>query len=178
MSVPFANGRPVPCEVLEKVALELVRVEPLGTPHQLLPLLLTSRAVNAALSIRSNAPLYAQICRFKFDVGAVTRRAFTPGVRDLSDHLVQMCNLVRFLQRGDIHDVETSEQLLAAFVCMLDNDGKNRAQLEHAGIGAFVRRVVRERLDEGKEENDMWPQSNMLNACALWLMWMFTTRGE
>ncbi|KAJ2937014.1 hypothetical protein H1R20_g83, partial [Candolleomyces eurysporus] len=128
--------------------------------------------------MHSGTPLYSHICRFKFDVGAVTRRAFTPGVKDLNGHLVQMCNLLRFIRRNDINDMEAEDQLLIAYVAMLDNDGKNRAQLQHAGIEDFVDRFVRRRLWVDCEANDGWPQENVTNSCALWLMWMFTTKGK
>ncbi|KAF6748348.1 hypothetical protein DFP72DRAFT_916481 [Ephemerocybe angulata] len=177
MSIPFSQGRPLPREILESIAYELVAQSPLGAPAPLIPLLLTNKAIYQALSMESGTPLYSHICRLKFDVGAVTRRAFTPGPRDLNGHLVQMCNLLRFIRSGDSSDeAELEAQLTLAYVAMLDNDGKNRAQLQHAGIVGFVDRFVRTRLNEGMEENDMWPQANVLNACALWLMWMFTTR--
>ncbi|KAJ2917182.1 hypothetical protein MD484_g3244, partial [Candolleomyces efflorescens] len=178
MSIPFSHGRPLPVEILEQITHELVKSSPLGPPSQIIPLLLTSRAVNQALSMHSGTPLYSHICRFKFDVGAVSRRAFTPGVKDLNGHLVQMCNLLRFIRRNDIDDMDVEDQLLIAYVAMLDSDGKNRAQLQHAGIEAFVDRFVRKRLWVECESNDGWPLENVINSCALWLMWMFTTKAK
>jgi hypothetical protein len=178
MAVPFAGGRPLPLEVLENIAFELVASTPLGNPAQLLPLLSTNKAVNNALAMDSGTALYSRICRLKFDVGAVTRRAFTPLTRDLNGHLVQMCTMLKFFASGDIFHEDAPDQLLIAYVAMLENDGKNRAQLEHVGIVDFVDRFVRQRLHEGKEDNDGWPKEDEGRVYALWLMWFFSTRGE
>ncbi|TEB16540.1 hypothetical protein FA13DRAFT_1804626 [Coprinellus micaceus] len=58
----------------------------------------------------------------------------------------------------------------------MDDEGRNRAQLKHAGIEAVVERFVRRRLYDGLEQNGNWPQPSLGNGCALWLWWMFTTR--
>ncbi|KAG2022471.1 hypothetical protein CC2G_000216 [Coprinopsis cinerea AmutBmut pab1-1] len=165
----------VPLEVIEHIAFSLVASEPLGNPSSLLPFFLTSRSISLALSLKSRTTLYARICRLKFDVGAVSRRAFSPHTSDLNDHLVQMCQLLQFIRRGDIWHEDAIDYLIPAFIAMLDNDGKNRAQLEDAGIESFLDDFVMKRLHEGKELNDMWPLENPGNACALWLYWMFTT---
>jgi len=62
---------------------------------------------------------------------------------------------------------------------MLDNDGKNRAQLEAAGIDLYLDVYMRTYLYDSVSRipNDGWPQDTAANACALWLMWMFTTPG-
>ena len=178
MSVPFAGRRSIPLEILENIAFELVASSPLGNPKDLLPLLATSRSVHNALAMKNGTALYSRICRLKFDVGAVTRRAFTPLTRDLNGHLVQMCTMLKFFAAGDIFHEDAADQLLIAYVAMLENDGKNRAQLEHVGIVDFVDRFVRQRLHEDKESNDGWPLDTEGRVYALWLMWFFSTRGE
>lgn len=168
----------LPLEILENIAFALVALTPLGNPSALVPLLLTSRSVYTALSLTSGNTLYSRICRLKFDIGAVTRRAFSPHTKDLNDHLVQMCQLLQFIRRGDIWHEDTIDYLIPVFIAMLDNDGKNRAQLEHAGIEPFLENYIRARLHEGRAQNDMWPIESPANTCALWLLWMFTSRGK
>ncbi|KAH6906942.1 hypothetical protein BKA70DRAFT_1491713 [Coprinopsis sp. MPI-PUGE-AT-0042] len=176
MPVPFAGGRPLPLEILENIAFEIVAASPLGNPKQLLPLLVTNKAVHNALAMGSGTALYSRICGLKFDIGAVTRRAFTPLTRDLDGHLVQMCSMLKFFASGDIFHEDAPDQLLIAYVALLENDGKNRAQLEHVGIVDFVDRFVRQRLHEGKEDNNGWPREDEGRVYALWLMWFLSTR--
>ncbi|TFK21535.1 hypothetical protein FA15DRAFT_672471 [Coprinopsis marcescibilis] len=168
----------IPDEVLELIAFLLVASEPLDNLADLVPFLRASREVYGVLSLQSGTVLYSRICRLKFDCGAVARRAFQPFSRDLADHLVQMCQLLQFIRRGDEWHEDAQDYLLLAFIAMLDDDGKNRAQLEHVGLREFVDKFVRGRLNEGREANDMWPIENDANTCALWLMWMFTTQED
>ncbi|KAI0095185.1 hypothetical protein BDY19DRAFT_902185 [Irpex rosettiformis] len=58
---------------------------------------------------------------------------------------------------------------------MVENDGKNEAHLlEWADLKSFADRVVRERLWEGRERCNGWPEESNMNALALWLMWLTT----
>jgi len=59
---------------------------------------------------------------------------------------------------------------------MLGNDGKNYAQLEHAGLDAYVNKFIMTRLWEESESNQGWPLDNLNNSLALWLMWMTLTK--
>ncbi|KAM6491264.1 hypothetical protein JOM56_013503 [Amanita muscaria] len=72
---------------------------------------------------------------------------------------------------------DPSSVLFATYIMMLDNDGKNRAQLEWAGIDAYVDTFLRTRMYDPGERmaNNGWPVDDAANACALWLMWMLTT---
>jgi hypothetical protein len=193
MSVPFGKkALSLPREILEHISYLLVAQDPLGTPSSLVPLLQTSRSIYAALRIGGGTQLYAKICRLKFDCNPVERRAgWRPGREELEGHLVQMCELLRWLRkagaRRDVDgggygvdtelDADVEAQFFVAFVAMMDDEGRNRAQLKHAGIEAVVERFVRRRLYDGLEQNGNWPQPSLGNGCALWLWWMFTTRG-
>jgi hypothetical protein len=59
---------------------------------------------------------------------------------------------------------------------MLENDGRNAAQLEHAGLDSYLDIFVRTRLWDDKSHG--WPTDNTASACALWLVWMTTTDGK
>ncbi|KAF8893705.1 hypothetical protein CPB84DRAFT_1783210 [Gymnopilus junonius] len=155
--------------------LPLVAHTPLGPPAALLPLLLSSRALHATLT----APAFlARICRFKLDTAAVTRRLFTPHHPDLAEHLVHTCLLLQAIKTGDVDHVDVEDYMASALLLMLDNDGKNYAQLKHAGVHAYVDKFVENALVDGREENNGWPVHNEVNATALWLMWLLTERDS
>ncbi|KAF8167243.1 hypothetical protein B0H34DRAFT_669736 [Crassisporium funariophilum] len=179
--------RHLPIEILHNLAFHLLASHPLGPPTALLPLLLTSRAFHAALT---HPAFLARVFRLKFDAGAISRRAFEPYDTDCADQLVVSCRVLKTLRRGDFMDASEREEpeaedwldaegvLLAAYVMMLDNDGRNWAQLEWAGVEGYVRGYVRRRLWEGREGNEGWPKDSSPNACALWLMWMMETKQK
>ncbi|PPQ70260.1 hypothetical protein CVT25_013297 [Psilocybe cyanescens] len=165
----------LPLEPLQHIAFHLVARTPLGPPGALLPLLLVSRHVHAALT--SSPALLARIFRLKFDVSAVTRRLFAPHARDLAAQLVAACELLRFLRTAPSpHHIEATSHLDTALLMMLDNDGKNYAQLAHAGIHAFLRAYAHTRLWEGREENEGWPRDSQANAATVWLLWLTVER--
>lgn len=72
----------------------------------------------------------------------------------------------------------TPRFLWAAFLMMVESDGKNEAQLlEWAGLKTFADRFVRERLWEGRDNYNGWPAESVTNSLALWLMWLTTDEG-
>jgi hypothetical protein len=114
-----------------------------------------------------------------FDVGAVSRRLFHPRDSDLADELHRCCNVLKAIRRGDFIDsdgVIVEETLFSAYILMLSNDGKNYAQLEHAGLDDYVNRFIATRVWVGTETNQGWPLDNANNSSALWLMWMTLTK--
>jgi len=64
----------IPHELLEKIALFTVTSDPLGPPHELVPLLLVNRRLHATLASASNPHLHARIFAAKFDTAALVRR--------------------------------------------------------------------------------------------------------
>ncbi|KAF9461899.1 hypothetical protein BDZ94DRAFT_1322969 [Collybia nuda] len=181
----------LPLEILNQIAFELVALQPLGPPCDIIPLLLTSSHFNQALSPSTNPVLFARIFRYKFDTRAVERRAFTPSHVQCMEQLVHYCRTMQVLRSGDVYveprpmyggdDDERSatDALFTAFMMMLEDDGKNARQLqEWACADAFAERYLRRRLFEDREENDGWPIESAPNSCALWLMWMLTTEDK
>ncbi|KAJ7194231.1 hypothetical protein GGX14DRAFT_586818 [Mycena pura] len=165
----------VPREVLERIAYELACLTPLGPPSALIPLLLTCKTVNARLS--RNKALYSQIFRLKFDTSAVRRRAFEPTPSQYYDQLVLYCTQLQKL-RGQVRADDCDDVLFAAFLMMLENDGRNAAQLEHAGLDSYLDIFVRSQLWNDRYTAHGWPTDNTANACALWLVWMTTTEQK
>lgn len=181
----------LPLEILNQIAFELVALQPLGPPCDILPLLCASSHFYQALSPDTNPVLFARIYRHKFDTSAVERRAFTPSHTQCVDQLIHYCRTMQVLRSGDIYveprpmsggdDDErcATDALFTAFMMMLEDDGKNARQLqEWAGADVFAERFLRRRLYEGRESNDGWPVESAPNSCALWLMWMLTTEGK
>lgn len=64
----------IPHELLENIALFAATSDPLGPPHELVPLLLVNRRLHAALASASNPHLHARIFAAKFDTAALVRR--------------------------------------------------------------------------------------------------------
>ncbi|KAF8215228.1 hypothetical protein K438DRAFT_1800921 [Mycena galopus ATCC 62051] len=162
----------IPAEVLEHIAYQVTCLHPLGPPAGLVPLLLACKTVHNRLS--SNTALYARIFRFKFDSGAVRRRAFKPTPAQYHDQLVLYCTQLQRL-RGPVW-CDCDEVLFCAYLMMLENDGRNAAQLAHAGLDSYLDIFVRTRLWDDRSHG--WPSDNTENACALWLVWMTTTEEK
>lgn len=167
----------LPDELIHQCSFHVVAHEPLGLPHALIPLALICRAFNLVVSSHA---FKARIYRFKFDVGAVTRRLFMPRDSDLADELQRCCNVLKEIRSGEVtesgEDPVVDDTLISAYLLMLSNDGKNYAQLEHAGLDAYVDKFIMTRLWEGSETNHGWPLDNFSNSAALWLMWMTLTK--
>jgi hypothetical protein len=163
-----------PTEVLEHIAYEVTCLQPLGPPSGLVPLLLTCKAVNDGLF--GNHTLYARIFRFKFDSSAVRRRTCDPTPAQYHDQLVLYCTQLRKL-RGPVRD-DCDEVLFCAYLMMLENDGRNAAQLARAGLDSYLAIFIRTRLLDDRHKSNGWPSDNMASSCALWLVWMTTTEGE
>ncbi|KAF8799856.1 hypothetical protein BYT27DRAFT_6848701 [Phlegmacium glaucopus] len=167
----------LPLEIISQFSFILLADQPLGPPHGLLPIALTCRSFNAIVTSKQ---FLAKLCRFKFDVRAINRRSFHPRDRDLADELIRCCFLLKEIRRADVAETESvvDDTLWASYILMLNNDGKNYAQLQHAGLDAYVDKFVMTRLWEGRESNQGWPLDSANNSLALWLMWMTLTKEK
>jgi hypothetical protein len=186
----------LPLEIIDSIAFELSALTPLGPPSNLIPLLLTCHHLFSSLSSTTNPALYARIFKYKFDISAVQRRAFKPSHAQCVEQMMHYCIAMKVLRRGDVYaspheviaadtdvvfgdDNDASDALFTAFMMMLEDDGRNYRQLlDWAHADYFAEQYVRKRLYEGRERNDGWPLESTENACAMWLMWMFTTEGS
>ncbi|KAJ7094715.1 hypothetical protein B0H15DRAFT_830610 [Mycena belliarum] len=165
----------VPPEILEHIAYELTCLVPLGPPAALIPLLSTCRAIHNQLSW--NASLYARIFKYKFDSGAVKRRAFDPKPYQYLDQLIMCCRLLQKL-RGLACADDCADVLFGAYLMMLENDGRNAAQLQHAGLDSYLDVFVRTRMWDSALSSHGWPNDTVASACALSLLWMTTTKEK
>ncbi|KAJ7028410.1 hypothetical protein C8F04DRAFT_64024 [Mycena alexandri] len=165
----------IPSEILENIAYELTCLTPLGPPAALVPLLLTCKTLSRKLS--GNSVLYSRIFKFKFDSSAVRRRAFDPTPNQYFDQLVLYCTQLSRL-REQVHKDDCDDVLFSAYLMMLENDGRNAAQLEHAGLESYLDVYVRTRMWDNRSNSHGWPTDNTASACALWLIWMTTTEAK
>jgi hypothetical protein len=167
----------IPVEILERIALELALLYPLGPPADLIPLLCTCKYVHDTLSFHSSPHLYAKIFRGMFDVDAPRRRF---GSRSLRPHFLALqlktyCTTLRHIRRQDVFAPDIEDLLRTAFILLTENDGKNRAQLEWANAYALVNNFVRHRL--WQDTVNGWPRDTSLHSLALWVMWCMTDKG-
>ncbi|EMD32612.1 hypothetical protein CERSUDRAFT_99341 [Gelatoporia subvermispora B] len=165
----------IPTIILEHIALELALLDPLGPPAHLIPLLQTCKHVNAVLSHVTNNALYGAIFTLKFDKRAANRRLGEEAVysSNLSSQLRKQCIALGRIRSGDISSPFIEEDFWTAFIMMLENDGKNAAQLlEYAKLDALVEQFLHTRLWEGREQSSGWPAESTANALAVWLCWM------
>ncbi|KAI9566351.1 hypothetical protein HD554DRAFT_2025645 [Boletus coccyginus] len=171
MSSPILR---LPLELLEKVALAL-HDHPSSPPSALLPLLLTSRHFHNALGFRNNKHLYTSLFRLSFDLSAPARRLGDLNALGLYTQLRANFNALRSIRRGidNIHADNLVHTFWTCFSMLLENDGKNRCQLDAAGLPDFVDAFLRQRLYE--DSIDGWPAENEINSLAVWLLWLTTT---
>jgi hypothetical protein len=170
----------IPAEVLENIALEVVLATPLGPPSTLIPILCTCKRINNILCFDKNRNLYARIFNCKFDTSASRRRFGSRAVpsRSLADQLLSYTNAIQDIRGGDIYSPHVNTTLWTAFLMMLENDGKNKAQLDWACLDAFLGQYIKNRLSEGRDQCRGWPVENEGNSLVLWLMAMTTNEGR
>jgi len=186
----------VPQEVLEHIAYFAATDNFLGPPSSLYPMLLTSRYINQTLSITENHHLYARIFHNKFDILAASRHLGYERLTSsaLADELRRRCVVLKRLraridsttrarhanedeEKMSLHDV-----LFTAYILMLENEGKNRAQLvEYAGIKAWIREFWfnshGSSLAIYSIRTGNWPPDCSETALGMWLFWFLLSIG-
>ncbi|KAG6819154.1 hypothetical protein H0H93_014835 [Arthromyces matolae] len=173
----------VPLEIFNRIVFELTCLEPLGPPIIVVPLMQTCRAIHTLLLSENNPILYGEIYRFKFDAGAVARRAFCPTQSQCVIQLRRILKAMSVFRRGNFwdigledHDIGLEEALQVAFMMLLDDDGKNATQLLlWARADVFIKNFLLRRLYENSEHNDGWPIDNVIISHALWVAWLLTS---
>ncbi|KAL0952150.1 hypothetical protein HGRIS_008767 [Hohenbuehelia grisea] len=170
-----------PREIVDYIVLLVVNDAPLAPPADLNNI---KAACTTLRDIVSSTSLKAQIFNVLFDSNAVRRRCYTPTNEQLAEQLDQWTRVCVFFRGhsnpslpptkppANLGHIDVITPLLNAFQMMLEDDGKNRAQLNAAGAYEFVHAFVCERLDRVNG----WPSDNPENTLALWLMWMLTTQ--
>lgn len=168
----------VPPEILATIAASLAAARPLRPPRDLCSLRATCRHLRDALNSHHNPIVWLAAFDSRFDSAAVRRRNFRPNGRDYYDQLRQYAEVLDVLRSGDVLRPDICDTLRIVYVMLLDNDGKNRAQLEAAGIDPFLDSYIRTRLWSEAHLHEGWPQDDSTNSFALWIKWMLTTTEQ
>ncbi|KLO16536.1 hypothetical protein SCHPADRAFT_937878 [Schizopora paradoxa] len=186
----------VPNEILEHIAFYSGTEELLGPPSSLPILLTLSRKINGALSTATTPHLYARIFAAKFDLAAPLRRlgpsALTASA--LMGELRSRCIVLKRIRAAKdcLEDkspgIANGEDMLddvlsTAYFMMLENDGKNAAQLkDYAHIKSWLTKYW---LDPGGRslsvpllERAHWPKNDNRAALGMWLLWFFFDPGK
>ena len=141
-------------EILERIALSAAEEQLVGPPSILLPLLVTSKTINFALSPKKNNNLYAKIFAFKFDTAAASRRLSSRWLtsRSIALELRHRFEALSRVRRGIVDGSKLPNDLWTVFLVLLEHDHKNMLQLtEWARAGAFALRVAERWLNNGYE---------------------------
>jgi hypothetical protein len=201
LSVSFMNGflslSTVPQEVLEHIAFLTATDTFLGPPSSLLPLLLTSRPINASLSIASNHHLYARIFCHKFDTAAPISRLGSDQLTSLAfaEELRRRCVVLQRLRDrldsttharhadGADNRMSLYDVLFTVYIMMLENDGKNKLQLVEYGlilpwIREFWFNPHGSSLAIYNIRTGQWPLNCAETALGMWLFWFLLKTGE
>lgn len=165
----------VPAEILTNIAVFLACDDPFLPPLDLLTFQSTCRYLKDALNCHYNPTVWAAAFRYRFDSAAVLRRNFRPNGRDYYDQLRQYTETLVAIRSRNVLRVDMEDIMRIVYVMLLDNNGKNRAQLEAVGVDVVVDIFIRTRLWSEAHLHEGWPDDNNANAFALWNMWMLTT---
>lgn len=179
----------VPQEVLEHIAFFTATQTFLGPPAALLPLLSTCRRIYERLSISSNHHLYARVFDQKFDAPHIVSRLGIGQITPMAvaHELKQRCIYLQRIRARldssvDGHAIDGNDNemlrdlLFHAYLMMLDNQGKNEAQLRgYAGMDGWLREYWFD--DRGASHamssirTDRWPPNDEKTSLAMWLFW-------
>ncbi|KAF9447852.1 hypothetical protein P691DRAFT_670651 [Macrolepiota fuliginosa MF-IS2] len=172
----------VPHEILSNIAIFLANITPYSPPTDLLALQATDRCIHNALNPHSAPSVWAAAFRFRFDDAAVLRRNFHPNGRDYADQLRQYSETLAAVRTLNVLRDDMDEVMRNVYTMLLDNNGKNRAQLEANDADRFMDIFVRTRLWAQAHVHEGWPDAGCTNTYALWNLWFLTTldklRGE
>jgi len=170
----------LPQEILENIIIQLVLIHPLASPSHSIPFLLSCKYFHSILAFGNSHSLWARLFTIKFDLGAANRRfgdraLWSP---NLATQLQSYCINLQRIRSGDIFSPHILDIFWTTFIMLTENDGKNMCHLQQAGLDDFVDRFVRTRLGESRLDHNGWPAENDVNALALWIFWMTSTRGQ
>ncbi|KAH7911693.1 hypothetical protein BJ138DRAFT_1113010 [Hygrophoropsis aurantiaca] len=166
---------------LERVAYFLATDASLGPPKDLISLLCTSKTIHRALCFANNPHLYSNIYRFKFDSSAVERRlsvgwSSTPC---FAEELRKRFSALKRIRQGRVEEHSHLDDLWTAYLMMLENDGRNEAQLfEWAVLSRWVHSVILHRMHASPESGSSWMFDTVGTSLSLWLLWMSNSKGK
>lgn len=136
----------VPLDVLTHIAFFAIDPSPTSPLDALLQLLLSCRHIHRLLSIESCPQLYARIFREKFDLSGHYRRQgqCTSTTSCLASELRVRRRVLRRIRLSQVLSRHIQADLWTTYLMLLESDGLNELQLQTAGVGDWVLRVLRE----------------------------------
>lgn len=172
---PFCR---LPLHILEEIGVAVAVDGSPGLPRDIVALLQSCKQVYSQLSYRFNNYLFARIFFAMFDTRPIRRRFGDEAMHsgNLAKQLRTYCLTLKRIRNGDFTAATVCEDLWAAFFMLMENDGRNHAQLARAGLSLFVDGFVRQRLWTDREQN--WPEESSDNTLALFLMWYTSDYGK
>ncbi|KAH9830428.1 uncharacterized protein C8Q71DRAFT_886156 [Rhodofomes roseus] len=172
--MPPRPSLPVPDDVLLLIARELGTVDPLGPPAHLPALLATSKHIYNTLCFANAPTLYDDIFCTNFDHRAAFRRLGVRATRsrNRAKQLQKVCRMLTRIRSGDIYATRLEADLWTAFIMLTENDGKNYAQLQWAGLDRFAEAVIVNRAWENRHMHHGWPAESTQNSLAIWSLFM------
>ncbi|KAF9529158.1 hypothetical protein CPB83DRAFT_853333 [Crepidotus variabilis] len=187
----------IPQEVLEHIAFHLGSESFLGPPSSIPALLLTCHQLHSQLSFDGNHHLYARIFCSKFDTAAAQSRLDVGRLtsKPLAEELKKRCTFLKRLkgrldstvgahhQREGSREISVRDTLFTAYVMVLENEGKNVAQLEEFGkIRLWIREfwfdIRGSSLAVYNIQTGNWPLMCVETALGMWLLWFFLSPEE
>ena len=170
----------LPLELLVEIALKVAILgSPHGPPKDIVPLLLTCKAIYHSLAFDRCTPLYASIYRLSFDIRA-PRRRFGDGMLHAQEYAAQLkkcCVALTRIRRGDLESETLEDDLWTAWLMALEDDGRNSEQMDWARLDDLLHSFVLTKLWHERELHEQWPAESVTNALAIWLFWYRMSQG-
>jgi|ERR1700722_2001238 len=172
-TTPFLR---IPPEILRDIVIRSICISPIGMPHILYSLFLTCRSLYSTLS--SFPSLYTGLLIAQFDSELLINNLGQSFVDNAPFEWRRRVLALNCIYRGDLDDPDLMEAFFVAFVLLLEDQGQNFAQLQRAGLANLVHRYLREKIFIGSESDNGWPLANEINALAVSIAWLTSSRGE
>ncbi|KAG1773329.1 hypothetical protein EV702DRAFT_1181102 [Suillus placidus] len=161
----------IPVDVLAQIAFFTVASAPFTGLGAVLQLLLCSRNIHDALSLKSCPQLYARVFRSRFDLVAHLRRSklASPTTTNLALELQRRCAVLRRIRHRHVADHSILPDLWTIYLMLLESDGMNESQLHTAGIAQYIRTLLKRYLgQQGVLRDDTARALAISVACLVW----------
>jgi len=164
---------------MEDIVLFSVEDSLLGPPTALYSLMLTCRRFHSMLTVGAAPRLYSQLFSHKFDAAGLLRRLHFQDsfAVHFAAELRKRFMVLNCIRKQKIDDPQLSEAFFTAYLMLLEDDGKNRAQLQRVGLQNLVLTYLQKSLHTDVELHNGWPVDNELNALAVTLFWQLSSQG-
>jgi hypothetical protein len=116
-------------------------------------------------------------CSRKFDQAAPVRRLGQLSKEQVRLEFRQRVTALRCFRRGDAYDPQLPDALWRAYLMVLEDEGRNSAQLRGAGLLPLLQSYIRHRL-RNPAKNDGWPLEDETNTLVVVLFFLLSSQGK